>query len=520
MSNDKYELINYYSEFCLLLEEYKDYPLINNLTTALLTDITSQNSSSENLYGGGSNSGIEEIDSSAPSSAPVETEGVVAGENIQPEKRKAAIKIQSLIRGKLQRAKTKNFIAQKMEEEEKEKKREINQKRKRNKFLLINKFSKEGYLSRHISMSLLKLEKNIEKGEKPNSVVFYIEDYFEIIKKNLKEEVNEPDINKVFYLLYFIKNFFFGLFKIFSYLKNTSEQEDAALDSAEESGEKKKKKSIRKKINLINLLFNSESNNSVKLYYSNVFDKYFRYHYEYKRDEENELLFKDDFENEFKEIFSELPKIFQYKLENLFVKVLSFFYNNDLNEHFNDKKRKENAIVAFDRFFSDYTFSQNQPIFEPETLEYFKEINQELREVILDLFFVELQKYIEKLKKDITFQEYIIKESLKISYDLSFKIIKEYHDAEQKGNENELKEQLEQIYTRTIPGSNSSNNNQSHENAKKKYKDILTILFLKEYKRISEDDDSDDHSQTERDKYYRKLKEYESKLIQLSSVNN
>ena len=75
---------------------------------------------------------------------------------------------------------------------------------------------------------------------------------------------------------------------------------------------------------------------------------------------------------------------------------------------------------------------------------------------------------------------------------------------------------MEQIYTQTIPGSNSSNNNQSHENAKKNYKDILTILFLKEYKRIHEDDDSDDLSQTERDKYYREIKEYESKLIQLS----
>ena len=361
-------LISYYSEFCLLLEEYNEHPLINNLITALLTDISSQKSPSEKLLGGGSKSGTEDSnsshDSSTASLAPVETSSVSPAENIQTQNIKAATKIQSVIRGRKERAKIAKYIA------EKEKKREINQKRKRKNFLVINKFNKEGCLSRHISMLLLKLEENIEKGEKPNSVVFYIEDYFEIIKKNFRKGVNEADINKVFYLLYFIKNFFFGLFKIFSYLKNTSAP-----------GEKEK--FIRKQINLINLLFNSKSNNSVKLYYNDVFvNKYFKNHYGYKSNKENELLFKDDFETKFKEIFSELPKIFQYKLENILVKVLSFFYNNDLNEHFNDKKRKENAIVAFDKFFSDYTFSQNQPEFQPETLDYFKNINQELRQVI------------------------------------------------------------------------------------------------------------------------------------------
>lgn len=80
---------------------------------------------------------------------------------------------------------------------------------------------------------------------------------------------------------------------------------------------------------------------------------------------------------------------------------------------------------------------------------------------------------------------------------------------------------MEQIYTRTIPGSNSSNNNQSHENAKKNYKDILTILYLKEYKKTSEEDShSDDYPKKERDEYYSKLKGYESELKNLSSVNN
>ena len=429
MSNDKYELISYYSEFCLLLEEYNEHPLINNLTTALLTDITSQNSPSENsssqkLNDGGSKSEIEDIDSNNDSSAPspVETEGVVAAaENIQPENTEAAIKIQSVIRGRQQRAKTANYIEERTKEERIQKRKDFFNKNNKKNVVLTNKFNKKGCLSRHIRMLLLKLEENIEKGEKPNNVVFYIEDYFGIIKTNLTEEVNDPNINKVFYLLYFIKNFFFGLFKIFSYLKNTSEQEEAVPDSASEqksplpepvseqgyaasksasvsedsapeqedvvpesaSREKKKKKFIRKQINLIDLLFNSESNNSVKSYYNDVFvNKYFKNHYGYKSNKEKELLFKDDFETKFKEIFPELPKIFKYKLENILIKVLSFFYKNDLNEHFNDKKRKENAIIVFDKFFSDHTLSQNEPIVQPETLDYLEKINQELQEVI------------------------------------------------------------------------------------------------------------------------------------------
>lgn len=87
-----------------------------------------------------------------------------------------------------------------------------------------------------------------------------------------------------------------------------------------------------------------------------------------------------------------------------------------------------------------------------------------------------------------------------------------YSEAKQAGNENKLKEELKKQYTTTkinLASNPTPNNIQSHENAKYKYRAILTILFLEAYEK-SEKSPNNENIQKQKEEYEKELKSLDS----------
>lgn len=123
-------------------------------------------------------------------------------------------------------------------------------------------------------------------------------------------------------------------------------------------------------------------------------------------------------------------------------------------------------------------------------------------------------KNLENARKKLKQKNYyiIINSALSKVSDISSEIIQMYSEAKQAGNENKLKEELKKQYTTTkinLASNPTPNNIQSHENAKYKYRAILTILFLEAYEK-SEKSPNNENIQKQKEEYEKELKSLDS----------
>ena len=124
----------------------------------------------------------------------------------------------------------------------------------------------------------------------------------------------------------------------------------------------------------------------------------------------------------------------------------------------------------------------------------------------------EFLKKLENARKGLEQKNYntIINSALSKVSDISSEIIQMYSEAKQAGNENKLKEDLKEQYTETTINSDSNPTNiQSHENAKYKYRAILTILYLEAYEK-SEKRPNNENIQKQKEEYEQELKSLDS----------